>query len=224
MKKWTYNYLQKCLKKNIPPLVSFQQFKQYHKQLPMGRTATFERVVAEINSVIVGKRACIIYFDNSASIIIYYDGYYERFNSKGRLQSTGGTRTMNGINYSNFHLQVSVYGRLILLERLIAVSVDISNNTMPLYYDDILANVMDGTGSLKTAAKFDCAPNFEPNNIEWCSISANSSHGWLSKKLFTITKHVYRFSAEDVLLKNIVQSQKYHIIMNYCSNNLYKVK
>ena len=223
MQKWNYNELAKCVK-NPPPLVSFREFKQYHKQFPLGICPSFERVIAEIQSVIVGRRVCSIYFDDGTSAHIHYDGYYERFNRKGKIQSTGGTGTDTGFEKNSNHIKFAVCGKQISLERLVAVCVDISKNRMPLDYTDICANVMDGTGSIETAHQFGCPQNFEPDNLEWCSRGANSSHGWLSKQVFLMTDCVYRISAYDTLLKSLVKNLQKNDVEDYCNFNLFRVK
>lgn len=204
-------------------LVSFKEFKKYHQEYPMTNCPTFERVIAEIDDVDVTKSMVSIYFDDGSSMNIFYDGYYERYNRSGKCQSTGGTGTMRGINWKNHHLQIRIYGKAILLERLVAVCCDIFNDTMPLSYNGLVANVMDGTGSLKTAEWFNCPLNIEPDNIEWCSFSGNSSHGWLSKQLYKSTHHVYRFSAEDAELADIVRNGNKQVITDYCNSSLYRV-
>lgn len=226
MKKITQSKLNAASKsQQIPQIVSFTQFKKYHKKYPNeSQTMSFEEVVARIDSVVIMKNGIRAAFEDGTAIFVGYDGSYVRYNKLGQKQSSRDVNSVIGICWENTHIQIYIYGKKILLERFIAVCCDIANNALALYYNGIVANVMDGSGSLKTADYLNISVNFEPQNIEWCTRGENTSHGAKIRDLYKITGHVYRFSAEDKELDRLMKSSDFQAVKDYCKNNLFMVR
>ena len=206
-------------------IVGFSDFKQYHKNNPTEhQVMSFEEVVARIETVTILKGGINAKFEDGTSVFVGFDGSYIRRNKLGQKQSSREVNSVTGINWKNHHIQIYIYGKKILLERFIAVCCDITNDALALYYDELAANVMDGSGSLETADYLNTCVNFEPSNLEWCTRSENSSHGAKIKDLYKITGHVYRFSAEDSQLDSLMKSRDFQAVKDYCGNNLFKVR
>ena len=206
-------------------IVGFSDFKQYHKNNPTEhQVMSFEEVVARIETVTILKGGINAKFEDGTSVFVGFDGSYIRRNNLGPQQSSREVNSVTGINWKNHHIQIYIYGKKILLERFIAVCCDITNDALALYYDELAANVMDGSGSLETADYLNTCVNFEPSNLEWCTRSENSSHGAKIKDLYKITGHVYRFSAEDSQLDSLMKSRDFQAVKDYCENNLFKVR
>ncbi len=206
-------------------IVCFSDFKQYHKNNPTEhQVMSFEEVVARIETVTVMKSGINAKFEDGTSVCVGFDGSYIRRNKLGQKQSSREVNSVTGINWSNHHVQIYIYGKKISLERFVAVCCDITNDALALYYDELAANVMDGSGSLETADYLNISVNFEPSNLEWCTRSENASHGAKIKDLNKITGHVYRFSAEDHQLNTLMKSRDFEAVRDYCENNLFKVR
>lgn len=75
---------------------------------------------------------------------------------------------------------------------------------MSTSYKDWDTNVMDGSGSVLTAFKLGIPVNYHPDNIEWCTRLENSVHGSMIIEMEKRTGHVYRYSANDVILRTIL--------------------
>ena len=209
----------------VQKIVGFSEFKRYHKAHPTeNRALSFEEVIARIESVVFVKNGVRAAFEDGTAIFGGFDGSYVRYNKLGQKQSSREVNLVIGICWQNTHIQIYVYGKKILLERFIAVCCDIANNALALYYNGIVANVMDGSDSLKTADYLEICVNFEPQNIEWCTRSENSPHGAKIKDLYKITGHVYRFSAEDRELDSLIKSNDFQAVKAYCKNNLFMVR
>lgn len=206
-------------------IVGFSDFKQYHKNNPTEhQVMSFEEVVARIETVTILKGGINAKFEDGTSVFVGFDGSYIRRNKLGQKQSSREVNSVTGINWKNHHIQIYIYGKKILLERFIAVCCDITNDALALYYDELAANVMDGSGSLETADYLNTCVNFEPSNLEWCTRSENASHGAKIKDLYKITGRVYRFSAEDYQLNALMKNRDFEAVRDYCENNLFKVR
>lgn len=216
----------------IPPyyaqkegLLNFPQFKTYHRYQPKdNKPISFEDVISSISGVTKMENGVKAMFDDETAIYVGFDGSYVRYNKLGQKQSSRKAGSLTGVSFQNFHVYISVYGKEITLERFVAVCRDIINNTLAVNYSDLTANVMDGSGSLETADYLNIPYNLDFDNIEWCSKSKNAAHGQKIKKLFEITGHVYRFSAEDADLDRLMRCGNNKAIAEYCENNLFKVR
>lgn len=206
-------------------IVCFADFKRYHKNNPTAhQVMSFEEVIARIDTVVIMKSGVKAVFEDSTEIFVGFDGSYIRYNKLGQRQSSRDVNSVIGIDWRTHHIQIYIYGKKILLERFVAVCCDIANGSLALYYDCIVANVMDGSGSLETADYLITPVNFEPSNLEWCTRSENASHGAKIKDLYKITGHVYRFSAEDNQLDSLMKNRDFQAVKDYCENNLFKVR
>lgn len=227
MRNLTTSKLMAAANKHQNPnrIVCFTDFKQYHKNNPTEHSVmSFEEVIARISSVTIMKSGVTATFEDSTKVFVGFDGSYIRYNRLGQRQSSRDVNSVIGVNWRTHHIQIYIYGKKILLERFVAVCCDITNDALALYYDELAANVMDGSGSLETADYLNTFVNFEPSNLEWCTRRENASHGAKIKDLYKITGHVYRFSAEDNLLDSLMKSRDFQAVKDYCENNLFKVR
>ena len=206
-------------------LTDFATFKAYHKFQPNeNKPISFEEVVSMISSVVKTENGVKAMFEDETSIYVGFDGSYVRYNRRKQKQSSRKAGDVRGMSFQNNHVYISVYGKEITLERFVAVCRDIINDTLAVNYSELTANVMDGSGSLETADILQIPHNLDFDNIEWCSKSKNAAHGQKIKKLFEITGHVYRFSAEDEKLDILMRVGNHKVISDYCENNLFKVR
>ncbi|MDE7399752.1 MAG: hypothetical protein K2N06_09520 [Oscillospiraceae bacterium] len=206
-------------------LLNFSEFKAYHRFQPKEiKTLSFEDVISSISSVIKMEHGVKAMFEDGTAIYVGFDGSYVRYNKLGQKQISRKVGSLTGMSFQNFHVYIFVYGKAISLERFVAVCRDIINDTLAVNYSDLTANVMEGSGSLETADYLNIPYNLDFDNIEWCSKSKNAAHGQKIKKLFEITGHVYRFSAEDAELDRLMRCGNHKMIADYCENNLFKVR
>ena len=207
--------LNKVLGKQI---VNFEVFKILNRNNNNGINA----LVASIKRVCQGENSMYIEFESGKALELDFNGGYTKYNRKGKVASKCSINT--GIRLVEGHIQLKVEGRTILIERLMAICRDIINDKMPTSYEGLLANVMDGSGSVFTASKLGIPVNYHPDNIEWCETSENSVHGSMIMNMKKITGHVYRYSADDVILRIIFSKNDNDELRNYCQNNLVRIK
>ncbi|MCM1166023.1 MAG: hypothetical protein NC299_09270 [Lachnospiraceae bacterium] len=206
-------------------LLNLPQFKAYHRYQPDDdKPISFEYVISLISSVVKQENGIKATFEDGTAIFVGFDGSYIRYNRLGQKQSSRKAGTLTGMSFQNFHVNIYIYGKAISLERFVAICRDIINDALLVNYSDLTANVMDGSGSLETADYLQIPYNLEFDNIEWCSKSKNAAHGQKIKKLYEITGHVYRFSAEDNELDRLMNCGDNQAIADYCENNLPKVR
>ena len=207
--------LNKVLGKQI---VNFEVFKILNRNNNNGINA----LVASIKRVYQGENSMYIEFESGRALELDFNGGYTKYNRHGKVASKCSINT--GIRLVEGHIQLKVEGRTILIERLMAICRDIINDKMPTSYEGLLANVMDGSGSVFTASKLGIPVNYHPDNIEWCETSENSVHGSMIMNMKKITGHVYRYSADDVILRIIFSKNDNDELRNYCQNNLVRIK
>lgn len=210
-----YNALSNSLK-NVK--VCFNCFKAINGNSENG----IDALVASIDKVEQHSDFMEITFANKKRLELYFNGGYRKYRSNGTLASEGSINKK--IRLEKGHIQLKIEGKTILLERLIAICHDITQNKMPLSYEDLVANVMDGSGSVFTACELGIPLNFHPDNIEWCSRKENGVHGSMIRAMQKRTGHVYRFSANDMILRQIFLKNDDEDLRNYCQNNLIRIK
>lgn len=217
-------YLSQCYVQEVG-VMNFNDFKRHHCFNPNeNRAITFDEIAAKIVGVIKSENGVKAAFEDGSAIFIGFDGSYIRYNRLGQKQSSRKANSITGLSFDDFHVHINVYNKDIFLERFVAVCRDILEGTLLTSYSGLTANVMDGSGSFKTAEYLKIPYNIGFDNIEWCSISKNASHGSKIKKLYEITGHVYRFSAEDEIFDELFKSKDKQKIISYCQNMFYMVK
>lgn len=199
-------------------IISFNLFKQLNRNSNNG----IDALVASIYRVYQGNDCMYIEFETGRALELDFNGGYTKYKRNGTVASKCSID--KEMRLEKGHIQLKIEDRTILLERLIAICHDIINNTMPTSYSDLVANVMDGSGSVLTASKLGIPVNYHPDNIEWCTRPANGVHGSMIKKMQEKTGHVYRFSANDVILRIIFLNNNINTLKNYCQNNLVQIK
>ncbi|MDE6426038.1 MAG: hypothetical protein K2K89_07875 [Ruminococcus sp.] len=198
--------------------MNFEVFKILNRNNNNGINA----LVASIKRVYQGENSMYIEFESGRALELDFNGGYTKYNRNGKVASKCSINT--GIRLVEGHIQLKVEGRTILIERLMAICRDIINDKMPTSYEGLLANVMDGSGSVFTASKLGIPVNYHPDNIEWCETSENSVHGSMIMNMKKITGHVYRYSADDVILRIIFSKNDNDELRNYCQSNLLEIK
>ena len=186
---------------------------------------TTDNVVSSIKQVLKFPNYYIINWKNGGSLILYFNGRYEKYNCNGKLAHRGGVDSKNGTGfYENGHILLFINGNAISFERLVAICTDFTDNCVATDYCKLEANVMDGSGSIYTAYELGIPMNFHPDNIEWTTPQENGRHGYMIRELYKITGHVYRFSAYDSYLVALYKQEKFKKLKDYCKCNLFKVR
>ena len=196
-------------------IVTFKQFKELHKNDdPM----TFDSLVTRISKVERIENGYEMHFVNGRWVKVWYDGTIQRNGYKPVKNYDKGRIRMAHIDGC---LNSSVYP-----EKLIGVCDCILEDTLPSKFDlgnnqSLVVNIMDGTGNLETSMELGVQMDLHENNLEWTTSKHNFClHGRNIKRLFRMTKHVYRFSANDKYLfdaiaLNNVEKVKAHLEANY---------
>lgn len=184
-----------------------------------------DNVIASIGQVLRCINCYKIEWKNGSSLKLYFNGRYEKYNCNGKLASKGGvgSRNCNGFT-ENGHILLFINGNMISFERLVAICADFCENHVATDYDGLVANIMDGSGSVYTAKELSIPMNFHPDNIEWTTPQENGLHGYLIRELYRITGHAYRFSAYDSYLIALYKQNEFEKLKDYCKNNLIEVK
>ncbi len=177
----------------------------------------------KIKCVVPTSTSITAHFKNGGSITAFYDGNYEKCNIHGKPCGSGGFKSGTGVTV-NGHVQIGVDGRTMLIERFIAVCIDFYNDEIKSSYSNLVANVMDGSGSKYTSHELSIKPDLSPENLEWCSLQDNASHGQLIKKLAQRTGHVYRFSASDKVLHDLLYNGSTKALIEYCEKYLVRIR
>lgn len=186
---------------------------------------TTDNVISSIKQVLKFPNYYIINWKNGGSLILYFNGRYEKYNCNGKLAHRGGVDSKNGTGfYENGHILLFINGNAISFERLVAICTDFTDNCVATDYCKLEANVMDGSGSIYTAYELEIPMNFHPDNIEWTTPQENGRHGYMIRELYKITGHVYRFSAYDNYLVDLYKQKKFKKLKDYCKRNLFEVR
>lgn len=196
-------------------IVTFKQFKELHKN---DDQTTFGNFVTRISKVEKIENGYEIHFTNGKWARVWYDGTMQKNGGKPVKHYDGDRIRMN---YIDGFFNSSMYP-----ERLIGICDCILEDTLPSKFDlgdgkSLVVNIMDGTGSLDTSIKLGVKMDLHENNLEWTTSKHNFCiHGRNIKTVFKMTKHVYRFSANDKYLfdaiaVNDVEKVKKHLEANY---------
>ena len=184
-----------------------------------------DNVISSIGQVHRCTNCFEIEWTNGSSLKLYFNGRYEKYKRNGKLASKGGVGSKNNNGFiENGHLMLFINGNMISVERLVAICDDFTTNCVATNYDALEANVMDGSGTVYTAAELGIPMNFSPDNIEWTTPQENGLHGYLIRELYRITGHVYRFSACDSYLIALYKQNEFEKLKDYCKNNLFEVR
>ena len=186
---------------------------------------TTDNVISSIKQVLKFPTYYIMKWISGGSLLLYFNGRYEKYNCNGKLAHRGGVDSKNGTGfYENGHILLFINGNAISFERLVAICTDFTNNCVATDYCKLEANVMDGSGSIYTAYELEIPMNFHPDNIEWTTPQENGRHGYMIRELYKITGHVYRFSAYDNYLVDLYKQKKFKKLKDYCKRNLFEVR
>lgn len=196
-------------------IVTFKQFKELHKN---DDQMTFDNFVTRISKVEKIENGYEIHFTNDRWARVWYDGTMQKIGCKPVKHYD---RDRIRMNYIDGCFNSSMYP-----ERLIGICDCILEDTLPSKFDlgddkSLVVNIMDGTGSLDTSIKLGVKMDLHENNLEWTTSKHNFCiHGRNIKTVFKMTKHVYRFSANDKYLfdaiaVNDVERVKEHLEANY---------
>ncbi len=200
------------------PIVCFNCFKANNRNSENG----IDALVASIDKVYKSNNCMYIAFETGKSLELDFNGGYKKYRKDGFIANMCSIDT--SIRLENGHIQLKIEGRTILLECLVAICDNIINNQMPISYKGWVANVMDGSGSVLTACKLGISPDYHPDNVEWCTSKSNGIHGSMIMEMYKRTGHVYRFSANDTILRDIFLENDNNELINYCNNNLVLIK
>lgn len=196
--------------------VCFKCFKELNRESENG----IDALIASIKRVYQDTDCMYVEFENNKMIVLDFNGGYKKYRSDGKLASQRSLGTK--MRLKDGHIQLKIEGRTIFMERLVAICKDIINDSMPLSYADLVANVMDGSGSVFTASKLGIPVNYAPDNIEWCSRQENGVHGSMIMEMYKRTGCVYRYSANDRILQYIFLNRSNARLINYCQKKFKK--
>lgn len=162
------------------------------------------------------------FFKNKNYLELTFDGRY-------RTSPNSKFESVNHRGRTNALIKINIINRDKSVERLIAIANDIIDGCMLNTYAGISVNMLDGSGNINTAEYLGIPRDYSLDNLELTFHSDNIKHGARIKKLYEITGHVYRVSANDSYFDKIYNTNstdinKYDIIRNYCSQHFYKVK
>lgn len=208
-------------------IVDFDVFKKmHHGKYTEGGRLTCEAVVASIVNLDKLVDGYKIDFETGKSIIIRFNGTSELITVDGR-HIKGGVNLKNitkSRNMDNGHIRYVIEDQSFMIERLIGICKCIEENELPTDFRGLVVNVMDGTGNMYTSAKLKMMPNFNLDNLEWTLSEDNLVAGRKITGLVKRTGSVWRFSANDIALRQVYQTKDNNAIKNYCINNLEKIK
>lgn len=214
----TVQYNNSLSSKNKKLIVDFAKFKSMNEESENG----IDKMVASIKRVCQGIDCMYVEFDDNKIMELDFKGGYKKYRSNETLASQRSLGTK--MRTENGHIQLKIDKNTILFERMIAICYDITQNKMPDSYKDWVANVMDGSGSVLTAAKLGIPVNYHPDNIEWCSRKENGVHGYMIMEMYKRTGCVYRYSANDRILRYIFSKCSNMNLIYYCQNYLKRIK
>ena len=203
-------------------IVDFPTFKNRNIPIFGVKKKNIEEMIATIDYVLPEPDCITVVFESGRKIKCCFNGTYVKYDRTGRLSSVGGV--FNGKCIENQHVKIWFDGQAIFLERMIAIATDILQNELPISYTGWEANVLDGSGSIKTTEKLGILSNYNPFNIEWCLKSDNVIHGSMLIPMLRRTGHVYQYSARDMTLRQIFDTQNDWTLRNYCSAKLRLVR
>jgi len=96
---------------------------------------TTDNVISSIKQVLKFPNYYIINWKNGGSLILYFNGRYEKYNCNGKLAHRGGVDSKNGTGfYENGHILLFINGNAISFERLVAICTDFTDNCVATDY------------------------------------------------------------------------------------------
>ena len=139
-------------------------------------------------------------------LVLFFNGGKKsiRVNYNGEISVNGSEYKFRQDKHSNGHSRINHLNDSLLAERLIMVCKNIIDDEMPVSYRGIVCNVMDGTGAKNTADELGLPVNMKEENLEMTLKKRNLRHGSIIKKLVKITGKVYKFSANDKTLYDLI--------------------
>lgn len=194
--------LEMCNAYNITGgLVNFDTFKKIRIN---DRTAnggyTRNALIASITKIedIIsddGEDMVRVEFGHNGSLgILILDSY------NSRMKKLRGPWRGYGCNYGTKgkgnHIIVTIQNVDLSMESLLLIIDDIRQDCLLLSYQDVNANVLDGTGSINNL--WHTKPNMNIENIEWCLPADNLRHGRnIAYMKDCCNGECYAFSAHD---------------------------
>ena len=175
-------------------------------------------VVAHIGNVIKHEHGYKIIFKNRTSLMVFYDGHFQKNNDKPiRHLNKGRVRINNIGNYG--------YNASITPEKIIGICDCILRNELPSSFKNLVVNVMDGSGSDKTCEELGLKYNIHEENLEWTNSDRNFIyHGRAISKIYKKLGKVYRFSANDSNIFDAIATNNYKWVDHYLMMNYKRIK
>lgn len=210
MNKLTINQLNQSLAKEAQiTTVTFHVFKSLH----LNKGTKLEKMIASIRKVVQltdGYEIHINNYNGSEKIIIV------KFNGS---VSINGSTFRQLVDAKSMHLRINHINNSIIIEKLIGICECILHDELPMSMRGLCVNVMDGSGNIITADELGIKTSYHPENLEWTLNYRNATHGRNIKKLFNITGKVYRYSANDDTLNQVLATKDSNKIKEYMKQN-----
>lgn len=203
--------------------VQFGCWGDFLKNIDRVEDATIlEKYIASLNrvspvSAIIAGNDVIGYTFNEKNgyMDVYFDGTVVKRDKKHTIKSgKTGTKVDGHLRTTLFHYKKQTD---VSIERIIYIAHAIYNNNIPTRFRGLTVNVMDLTGNVNTASKLGLKPNFNPDNLEWAFNKENSSHYDTCVKLYNWFGQVYRVSANDNYLYELVRHGSKEQVAEYLS-------
>lgn len=206
----------KNLNKTLPKglklkIVTFDNFKNIHSNTSCSTLNGLIKRIDKVEKLTDGWKATLI---DGSSLAVNYAG---QFSKNGKKYKTSYYDGRSRVLFNSYN--ASLYP-----EKWIGICKAIYDNELPVSFDNITVNVMDGSGNIYTAHDLGIPYNIHEENLEWTTSARNSTHGNSIKKLFEYTGKVYRFSANDLHLYDALALKNIAWIKHYAMNNCIRIK
>lgn len=194
-------------------VVTVNQFKMMHKNTPSSKIDGLVRRIESVEKLLDGYK---ITFDSGDTLAVRYDGAINK-NETGYKFNIDAHTGHNRIKILNYN--ASLYP-----EKIIGICDAYLKDCLPASFKGLVVNSMDGSGSFITADKLGIIPDFREINLEWTTISRNSSHGNKILKIAEKIEAVYRYSANDKVINDAWDTHSKMWLKHYMMNNYIKIK
>lgn len=193
------NELKRTCKELGYKVVSFEEFKRIHSCESSGR----DMAICHITNVDKLHNGVVFTFDSGDTVTALSNGSV--FKNRQKPSYMQGRQRIN--NIGGYNSNSSTYA-----EFIIALQSCFIFDTFPTTFKNVVGNVMNGSAVSETADKLVTNINCSLDNIEWTTMSRNSKHGQLVKKLIKNNCISYKFSSWDDELMRLANTKDWDTV------------